>query len=132
MSGVPSMLFLMNDVVLNLDALDLAPPVAARRFARLSHRFVEQLGAELFSENPLLPHTDRVRAERLAALIMTRTPEINAALFVASAVACPLDQVQTRYCQIGIEVMALLYERQKQGVLTTVEADRQVWRRLAA
>jgi hypothetical protein len=126
------MLFLMNDVVLNLDAIDLAPPVAARRFARLSRSFVEQLGTELFSENPLLPHTDAQRAERLAALIVTKTPEINAALFVASAVGCPLDQVQTRYCQIGFEVMALLYERQKQGSLTTVEADRQVWRRLAA
>ncbi|MDO8294858.1 MAG: hypothetical protein Q7T19_00315 [Caulobacter sp.] len=126
------MLFLMNDVVLNLDTLELAPPVAARRFARLSHGFVDRLGAELFSESPLLPHRDVERAKRLAALIVAKTPEINAALFVAPAVDCPFDQVQSRYCQISIEVMGLLYERQKHGVLTTVEADRQVWRRLAA
>jgi hypothetical protein len=126
------MLFLMNDVVLNLDALSLAPPVAARRFARLTHKFVDSLGAELFSEDPMLPHHDLERAERLAALIVAKTPEINAALFVATAVGCPLDQVQSRYCQIGFEVMSLLYERQKHGGLTTVEADRQVWRRLAA
>ena len=126
------MLFLMNNVVLHLDALGLAPPVTARRFARLSHQFVDQLGAELFSENPLLPHNDLERAERLAALIVAKTPEINAALFVAPAQGCPLDQVQSRYCQIGFEVMGLLYERQKNGGLSTVEADRQVWRRLAA
>lgn len=126
------MLFLMNDVVLNLDTVELAPPVAARRFARVSHKFVDQLGAELFSEDPLLQHHDLERAQRLAALIVAKTPEVNAALFVATAVGCPLDQVQSRYCQIGIEVMGLLYERQKHGGLTTVEADRQVWRRLAA
>lgn len=126
------MLFLMNDVVLNLDTVELAPPVAARRFARLSHSFVDRLGAELFSEDPLLQHRDIERAQRLAALIVAKTPEINAALFVAPAVGCPYDQVQSRYCQIGIEVMGLLYERQKHGGLTTIEADRQVWRRLAA
>lgn len=126
------MLFLMNDVVLNLDTVELAPPVAARRFSRLSHSFVDRLGAELFSEDPLLPHRDIERARRLAALIVAKTPQINAALFVAPAVGCPFDQVQSRYCQIGIEVMGLLYERQKSGALTTVEADRQVWRRLAA
>jgi hypothetical protein len=126
------MLFLMNDVVLNLDALELAPPVAARRFARLSHGFIDRLGAELFSEDPLLQRRDVERAQRLAALIMAKTPEINAALFVAPAAGCPVDQVQSRYCQIGLEVMGLLYDRQKHGTLTTVEADRQVWRRLAA
>ena len=39
------MLFLMNEVVLNLDTLDLTPPVAARRFAKLTLPFVNQLGA---------------------------------------------------------------------------------------
>ncbi len=126
------MLFLMNDVVLNLDALELAPPVIARRFERLGRKYIDQLGAELFSEDPLLPHHDIERAQRLAALIVAKTPEINAALFVAPARGCPPDQVQSRYCQIGIEIMGLLHERQKHGSLTTVEADRQVWRRLAA
>ena len=66
------MLFLMNDVVLNLDALDLAPPVAARRFAKLNLPFVSALGAELFSEEPLLPHVSPERAMRLAMLIVAR------------------------------------------------------------
>ena len=126
------MLFLMNEVVLNLDALHLAPPVAARRFAKLNLQFVSQLGAELFSEEPLLQRVAPDRAMRLAALIVTKAPEINAALFIAPAKGCPVDQVQSRYASIGFEVMGLLYDRQRHGALTTLEADRQVWRRLAA
>ena len=126
------MLFLMNEVVLNLDALHLAPPVAARRFAKLNLQFVSQLGAELFSEEPLLQRVAPDRAMRLAALIVTKAPEINAALFIAPAKGCPVDQVQSRYASIGFEVIGLLYDRQRHGALTTLEADRQVWRRLAA
>lgn len=126
------MLFLMNEVVLNLDALDLAPPVTAARFAKLTLPFVSELGAELFSEEPLLQRVAPDRAMRLAALIVAKQPEINAALFVAPARGCPPDQVQSRYASIGFEVMGVLYERQRHGALTTLEADRQVWRRLAA
>ncbi len=126
------MLFLMNEVVLNLDTLDLTPPVAARRFAKLTLPFVNQLGAEMFSEEPLLHRVAPDRAMRLAALIVAKQPDINAALFVAPARGCPVNQVQSRFCAIGFEVMSLLYERQRQGALTTLEADRQVWRRLAA
>ncbi|MES2034608.1 MAG: hypothetical protein V4466_10560 [Pseudomonadota bacterium] len=126
------MLFLMNEVVLNLDALDLAPPVTAQRFAKLNLQFVSQLGAELFSEEPLLQRVAPERAARLAALIVAKAPEINAALFVAPSKGCPVDHVQSRYASLGFEVMSVLYDRQRHGVLTTVEADRHVWRRLAA
>lgn len=126
------MLFLMNEVVLNLDALDLAPPVTARRFAKLTMPFVNELGAEMFSEEPLLHRVAQDRAKRLAALIVAKQPDINAALFIAPARGCPVNQVQSRYCSIGFEVMGLLYDRQQHGALTTLEADRQVWRRLAA
>lgn len=126
------MLFLMNDVVLHLETPDLTPPVAARRFAKLNLPFVSKLGGELFSEEPLLPHVAPERAMRLAMLIVAKTPQINAALFVAPARGCPPDQVQARYAQLSFEVMSLLYDRQQHGGLTTLEADRQVWRRLAA
>lgn len=126
------MLFLMNDVVLSLDALELAPPATVKRFNALSLEFVGKLGRELFAEEPLLHRTEPERARRLAALIAAKAPEINAALFVAPAKNCPIDQVAIRYVQISFEVMGLLYERQQQGSLTTLEADRQVWRRLAA
>lgn len=126
------MLFLMNDVVLSLDALELAPPATVKRFQALSLAFVGKLGQELFSEEPLLHRAAPERARRLAALIAAKAPEINAALFVAPFQNCPIDQVAIRYVQISFEVMGLLYERQQHGALTTLEADRQVWRRLAA
>jgi hypothetical protein len=40
--------------------------------------------------------------------------------------------VQVRYAALGLEIMGALLERQKAGALTNMEADRQVWRRLAA
>lgn len=126
------MLFLMNDVVLSLDAAELAPPATVKRFQALSLDFVSKLGQELFSEAPLLQRVAPERARRLAALIAAKAPDINAALFVAPAHDCPIEQVAVRYVQISFDVMALLYERQQQGGLTTLEADRQVWRRLAA
>ncbi|ATC34526.1 hypothetical protein CA606_10050 [Caulobacter vibrioides] len=126
------MLFLMNDVILSLDPAELTPPVTRDRFAKLSLSYVAELGKELFSEEPLLHHKDRERAERLAALIMIKAPEINAALFIAPGRGCRVADVQVRYVQLGVEVMATLLERQNSGALTNIEADRQVWRRLAA
>jgi CRISPR/Cas system-associated protein Cas10 (large subunit of type III CRISPR-Cas system) len=126
------MLFLMNDVVLSFDPAELTPPVTRDRFAKLSLAYVGELGKELFSEEPLLHRKDPERAERLAALIVSKAPEINAALFIAPGRGCRVADVQLRYVQLGVEVMATLLERQNSGALTNVEADRQVWRRLAA
>ena len=126
------MLLLMNDVVLSFDPAELTPPVTRDRFAKLSLAYVGELGKELFSEEPLLHRKDPERAERLAALIVSKAPEINAALFIAPGRGCRVADVQLRYVQLGVEVMATLLERQNSGALTNVEADRQVWRRLAA
>jgi hypothetical protein len=126
------MLFLMNDVVLSFDAAELAPPMERDRFAKLSMNYVSELGRELYAEEPLLHLKDVERATRLAALIISKTPEVNAALFIAPGRGCLVEQVQVRYAQIGLEVMGALLQRQKAGSLTNIEADRQVWRRLAA
>lgn len=126
------MLFLLNDVVLSFDPTELTPPVTRDRFAKLSLSYVGELGKELFSEEPLLHLKDRERAERLAALIVSKAPDVNAALFIAPGRGCRVADVQVRYAQLGIEIMATLLERQNSGALTNIEADRQVWRRLAA
>ena len=126
------MLFLLNDRVLNLDAVALAPPVAARRYEKLSLDFIGRLGAELFAKQPLLHVTSPEQAARLAALIVAKAPEVNAALFVAMEKDCAPEQVAIRYAQIGFEIMCLLQSRQDDGLLNHIEADRQVWRRLAA
>lgn len=126
------MLFLMNDVILSFDAAEMTPPVPRDRFAQLSLSFVGELGRELYAAEPLLHMKDPERAKRLATLIIAKAPDVNAALFIAPSRGCLVEQVQVRYAQIGIEVMAALLQRQKAGSLTNLEADRQVWRRLAA
>ena len=126
------MLFLLNDVVLSLDAAELVPPLTRERFAQVSLNYVSKLGQELYATEPLLHHKDVDKAQRLAALIIAKTPEINAALFIAPSRGCLVDQVQVRYAQLGLEIMGSLMERQKAGALSNLEADRQVWRRLAA
>ncbi len=126
------LLFLLNDVVLNLESLDVTPPVAAQRFRAVSMAFVEKLGREIFAEKPLLQRTSPEKARRLASLIVLKQPTINAALFVAPFADCAETQVAVRYADVSFDVMGLLYERQKAAALSPVEADRQVWRRMAA
>jgi hypothetical protein len=125
-------LFLMNDVVLNLAEVTLSPRAAAWRYRRLTLEFITDLGAELYAEHPLLQTEDPERAARLAAMIMSKDPAINAALFVVPSFDCKPEQVSARLTTISPAIMAQLYDRQQTGKLTNVVADRQVWRRLAA
>ena len=128
----PKMLFLMNDVVLNLDQVSPSPRANAWRYRRLSLDFISDLGAELFSEHPLMHIHAPERAARLAAMILAKEPQINAALFVAPSFGCKPEQVSVRLTTISLEIMGQLYQRQQIGKLTNLEADRHVWRRLAA
>ncbi len=96
------MMFLMNDVVLNLDSRD-RPPLPAARFHALTVQAVVRLGSELFAQSPRLQHTDPEKARRLATLILAKAPEVNAALFVAPAEKCPPDQVMNRFANLSIE-----------------------------
>jgi len=126
------MLFLMNDVVLNLDEVSPSPRATAWRYRRLSLDFITDLGAELFSEHPLMQVHAPERAARLAAMIMAKEPQINAALFVAPSFNCKPEQVSVQLTTVSLEMMGQLYKRQQAGKLTNLEADRHVWRRLAA
>lgn len=126
------MLFLLNDVVLSVDTDELALPLARDLFEKVSLTYVTKLGQELYAAEPLLHLKDQEKAHRLAALIMAKAPDVNAALFIAPSRGCLVDQVQARYAQLSFEVMGSLFQQQKLGSLSNVEADRQVWRRLAA
>ena len=131
-SACLGMLFLLNDVVLNLAGAKLSPKVTGKRFKALPFNIVSKLGQELYAEDPLL-HFDRPeRARRLATLIIAKAPSINAALFVAPSYGCAPEEVAIRYANVDFEVMARLSTRQDEGQLDTVWTDRQVWRRLAA
>jgi hypothetical protein len=126
------MLFLLNDVVLTIDPGEATPPLGAEKFARLSLDKLSALGAELFTGDPALARNNPVRAARLASLIVMKSPEINAALFVAPAKGCRPEQVACRYASLTLDILAGLNLRQQSGILTATDADNAVWRRLAA
>ncbi|HEY5072476.1 MAG TPA: hypothetical protein VII63_10645 [Caulobacteraceae bacterium] len=126
------MLFLLNDVVLDLTKAELSPGEAAHRYRRLSLDYVESLGAELFADCPRLQKTDPDRAVRLATMIVAIAPRINAALFVSPALGCDPLEVSARFDRVGLEVLDQLRRDQNDGKSIGFSADRAVWRRLAA
>jgi len=126
------MFFLLNDVVLNLELQTLTPPVEARRFSALTLDCVQRLGREIFAEAPRLQHRAPERAKRLATLIVSKAPEVNAALFMAPSQECPPDQVAVRLASLDLEVLAQLHNDQQTGRLNAAVADERVWAKLAA
>ena len=126
------MLFLMNDVVFDLNEASPVTSADARRFEKLGFDYVLEFGCELFAEDPMLHRTDPGRARRLAWLIADRSPEINAALFAAPAADCDPDLVEPRFCALPEAVISQLGRQEKRGRLDAVAADRAVWNRMAA
>lgn len=126
------MLFLLNDVVFDLDEACPVTPADARRFEKLGFDYVLELGCELFAEDPLLHVNDPGRARRLAWLIADRAPEINAALFAADAAGCAPELVEPRFCALPDGVIRQLSNKGRKGKLDAVAADKAVWNRLAA
>ena len=125
------MYFLLNDVVLTLELQVLTPPMLARRFSALTLDCVEKLGREIYAEEPRLQHRRLERAKRLAALIVSKAPEVNAALFVAPTRGCRFDRVAVRLACLDVELLARLHAEQQSGRLTPAIADKLVWAQAA-
>lgn len=126
------MLFLLNDVVFDLDEASPVTPGDARRFENLDLDYVLELGCELFAEDPQMHQNDPQRARRLAWLIHDRSPEVNAALFAAPEAGCDPSLVEPQFCALPAAIMRQLKTRASKGKLDAVAADRAVWMRLAA
>ena len=126
------MLFLLNDVMLNLGTAGATPPLDARSMLALTYPAIERMGREMFSQEPLLHRKDPERAIRLATLIAAKQPEVNAALFAAPSKGCSPELVQVRYASLSLETQGALLLEHRAGALTPLIADRQVWRRMAA
>jgi hypothetical protein len=126
------MLFLLNDVVFDLDEASPVTSADARRFESLGFDYVLELGCELFAEDPLMHRNDPARARRLAWLIHDRSPEVNAALFAAPEKNCAPELVEPRFCALPALVLQQLKARDGKGKLDAVTADRAVWGRMAA
>lgn len=126
------MYFLMNDVVFSLELQTLAPPMTSRQFSLLTLDSVRRLGREIFANEPRLQHRAPERARRLAALIVSKAPEVNAALFAAPARDCDPEQVAVRLANLDVTLIANLHQEQQVGRLTPALADRQVWAHASA
>ena len=126
------MLFLMNDVVFDLNEASPVTSADARRFEKLGFDYLMELGCELFAEDPLLHRNDPERARRLAWLIHDRSPDVNAALFAAPETDCDPALVEPLFCALPDNVMRQLHARGGKGQLDAVAADRAVWGRMAA
>ncbi len=131
-NGLGLMLFLLNDVVFDLDEACPAPSHDVRRFENLSFDYVLEMGCELFAEEPLLHQTDPARARRLAWLIAHRAEGVNAALFAAPQAGCAPELVEPRFCALPEVVLRHLQQRARRRALNAVAADKAVWSRLAA
>ena len=126
------MLFLMNDVVLDLSEMKLTPRLTAHRFRALSFPSIMRMGQELYAETPLL-HVERPnRARRLAALIQAKAPSITGALFVAPGEGASPEEVTIRFAELTPSALEALKDRQDEGELDMLACDREGWRRLAA
>jgi hypothetical protein len=119
--------FLLNDVVLSLELQTLSPPMEARRMSSLSMDDVQRLGRELFAEEPRLQHRAAERAKKLATLIISKAPEVNAALFVAPTRNCRPEEVAVRLASLDLMLMAQLHQDQQSGRLSPAVADQRVW-----
>jgi len=127
------MLFLLNEVILNVEGVRLPGRLGPRRLQALSFYDLIRLGQELYAEAPLLYDLHPARAERLAALIMAKAPAINGAQFVAPDYGCAIDEVHARFANIEMGVLAGLSRAQRDdGRLALPVVDRMVWKRLAA
>ncbi len=126
------MFFLLNDVVLSLELQAMTPPMMARRVSALTMAEVERLGREIFCEEPRLQHRFADRAKRLARLIVSKAPEVNAALFVAPARDCQPEEVAVRLLSLEPPFLAQLNQEQQHGRLTAAVADKLVWAAQAA
>lgn len=126
------MLFLLNDVVLNLDLEELTTPPISQSLASMTMGKVMQLGREMFAESPRLQHLSVSGPTRLALLITAKNPEINAALFSAPNAGCSPEAVTVRFATLGIEMIHDFKAYQDRERLNKVLVDFHVWGRLRA
>ncbi len=126
------MFFLLNDVVLSLEVQLTTPPMEARRISSLSLDQLMRLGREIFAEEPRLQHRAAERARRLASLIVSKAPDLNAALFAAPLRGCSAEEVTVRFVSLDPDLLAQLHQQQQSGRMSAALADQYVWEKAAA
>lgn len=123
------MLFLLNELVLDLEPSKLVGPTIAGHLGKLSIGQVSNLVREVFAQNPRLPGGHMILAKRAAVMMVMKDPQLNAALFLTPGRICAPDDVTVRLASLGPEVMFQLKSIQDQGRLTPGAVNALVWSR---
>jgi hypothetical protein len=123
------MLFLLNDTILDFSLRVVIPPQEEGRLRMLSYADILNEGARMFRDKPNFYLTDREAAKRLAALIVAKAPQANAALFDITPTGKG-PTVKPYVISLSIEILASLYAEFKADRLTRELVDRHVWSRL--
>ena len=126
------MYFLLNDLILDIDATRMMQPLDANRFSALSADYIAQLGKEMFAEDVQAHRNNPERARRLAYLIHLKMPRINAAQFFVTSTGGGLESVDASFKSLNEMAMELMFAQQKIGQLDTRKVDNEVWHRMAA
>ncbi len=126
------MYFLLNDLILDIDATRMMQPLDAERFSALSVDYIAQLGKEMFAEDPFAHRKNPERARRLAYLIQLKMPRVNAAQFFVTSADGASDSVDASFKSLNEMAMGMMYEQQQVGQLDAGKVDHEVWHRMAA
>ena len=126
------MYFLLNDLILDIDASRMMHPLDAERFSALSIDYIAQLGKEMFAEDVQCHRRNPERARRLAYLIQLKMPRINAAQFFVMASNGQADSVDASFKSLNDMAMGMMYDQQMRGQLDANKVDYAVWQRMAA
>jgi hypothetical protein len=123
------MLFLMNDTILDFSLRAVIPPNEEGRLRSTSYADVLNEGARMFRDKPNFHLVDSAAAKRLAALIVAKAPDANAALFDTKSTGKG-TLVKPLVVSLSIEVLANLYAEFKADRLTRDMVDQRIWSRL--
>lgn len=126
------MYFLLNDLILDIDAARMMHPLDAERFSALSIDYIAQLGKEMFAEDSQCHRKNSERARRLAYLIHLKMPRVNAAQFFVMVPNGQPESVDASFKSLNDMAMGMMYEQQMRGQLDANKVDNAVWHRMAA
>ena len=125
-------LFLLNDCVLELEPRALATPQVAASLAHLTLADAITVAKEAFAAEPQLQLKAVQRAQKAALMLMLKQPEINAALFIAPAQHCRIQDVAVRFASVAAETLFEIKGLQDRGKLTAGIVNAHVWSRAPA
>ncbi len=123
------MLFLLNDLVLDLEPAKLVSPDVAGHLDKLSMGQITNLVCEVFAQNPRLPAASMTLSRRAAVMMLVKDQRLNAALFLTPGRVCAPGDVDVRFASLATEVMFQLKHIQDQGRLTPGAVNALVWSR---